>query len=503
MTPTTPAARTRVLVIGGGPAGAMASALLGREGIETTVLEREKFPRYHIGESLLTAIHPILDLAGVRDKVDSFGFVKKYGGFFRVKQGIAAGHVDFRRNRIYKYSYQVRRSEFDKLMLDHARESGAQVFEETSVDDVVFDGKRPVAVQWSQAGGAKGRTEFDYLIDASGLSGLLAQKYLKNRTFQDTFANVAVGGYWRKAVPYRDEEGTDHPGAFSMEALSDNSGWIWAIPLRDGLLSLGVVVHRDTYKKWRDELGDNEAIYRKGISLSPDTQRLIEGATFEGELRQWMDYSYVSDNFAGPNFRLAGDAAAFIDPLFSSGVHLAFLGGLSAAASICAVNRGEIDEAGSQRFHDRYVRRAYTRFVVMVAGFYNQIRQQNQVTIQGMEAQSFQDAFNLIQPVVSGNTDLNHQDLNLEVVKRTMKYTTDMMLELHNMPTGNPVAKLMSKKILDEDIGDPFDAIDGRYIRMKTGALGLVEMGRVEGWFQSLKESFVKMVVKGRDVMKV
>ena len=133
MPPTTPQARSKVLVIGGGPAGAMAASLLGREGIETTVLEREKFPRYHIGESLLTAIHPILDLAGVRDKIDQFGFVKKYSGFFRVKQGIPAGHVDFRRNRIYKYSYQVRRSEFDKLMLDHARESGAQVFEETRV----------------------------------------------------------------------------------------------------------------------------------------------------------------------------------------------------------------------------------------------------------------------------------------------------------------------------------------------------------------------------------
>ena len=139
----------------------------------------------------------------------------------------------------------------------------------------------------------------------------------------------------------------------------------------------------------------------------------------------------------------------------------------------------------------------------MVAGFYNQIRQQNMVTLKGVEPMNFQDAFNLIQPVVSGNTDVNHKDLNLEMVEKTMRYTTDMMLELHNMPTGNPVAKLMSRKVLDEDIGDPFDAIDGRYIRMKTGTLGLVEMGRAESWFQSLKESFVKLVVRGRDKMRV
>jgi flavine halogenase len=498
-----PSPRTRVLVIGGGPAGSITGSLLAREKIDVTVLEREKFPRYHIGESLLTALHPVLDLAGLREKVDNYGFTKKYGGFFRVKQGSPAGHVDFTRNKLYKYSYQVRRSEFDQLLLDHAREQGAQVFEETAVDEIRFDKDRPVAVEWSQASGQKGRTEFDYLVDASGLSGLMAQKYLRNRHFQDTFANVAIGGYWAGAHPYSDDTGKVHPGAFSMEALSDNSGWTWTIPLRDGLLSVGIVIHRDTHKKWKEELGDVEKIYQRGLSLCPDILKLIKDAKFEGELRQWTDYSYVSDNFSGPGFRLAGDAAAFIDPLFSSGVHLAMLGGLSSAATICAVLRGELDEAAAGNFHDRYIRRAYTRFVVMVAGFYNQIRQQDVVRIQGVEAQNFQDAFNLIQPVVSGNTDVNHKDLNLDMVRRTMKYTTDMMMELHNMPTGNPVAKLMSKKVLDEDIGDPFDAIDGRYIRMKTGELGLVEMGRVEGWFQGLKETFVKLVVRGSDKMKV
>lgn len=494
-----PAPRTRVLVIGGGPAGSMAAALLARESMDVTVLERDRFPRYHIGESLLPSVHPILDLAGLHEKVDRYGFVKKYGGFFRVKQGTPAGHIDFTKNHIHKYSYQVRRSDFDKLLLDHASEQGATVYEETSATEVIFDGARPVAVDWSHSSGRTGRTEFDYLIDASGLTGLLAQRYLRNRHFQETFANVAIGGYWTGAASYEDDHGTTHTGIFSMEALADSSGWTWAIPLHDGTLSVGVVIHRDRFREWKARLGSSEAIYRQGLSLCPDIERLLKNATFQGELREWADYSYVADEFSGPNFRLAGDAAAFIDPLFSSGVHLALLGGLSAAATIRAVDRDEIDEAGAGHFHDRYVRRAYTRFVVMVAGFYNQIRQQHTVTLHGVKPQNFQDAFNLIQPVVSGNTDINHRDLNPDTLQRTMQYAADMAMEMHNLPTGNPVAKLMSKKVLDDDIGDPFDAIDGRYIRMETGALGLVEMGRVEEWFQNLKESVAKMVVKGVD----
>ena len=137
--------RTRVLVAGGGPAGAMTAALLAREGFDVILCERDQFPRYHIGESLLTSAIPLLEFAGAAERVERHGFVKKRGAYFRVKRDQPAGHIDFGRLARYQYSYQVLRSEFDAILLDHARESGADVRECTAVSSVQFEGGRPVS----------------------------------------------------------------------------------------------------------------------------------------------------------------------------------------------------------------------------------------------------------------------------------------------------------------------------------------------------------------------
>lgn len=472
-----PRGHTRVAVIGGGPGGATAAAALAREGIDVTVFERETFPRYHIGESLLTAAIPVLKFLGLYEQVEAHGFVRKHGGYFTLKADAPPGHIDFRRVSEHGHSYQVIRAEFDHLLLRHAAASGADVHEATAVVGVEFDGERPIALTWQQ-GSASGRTTFDVVLDASGLNGLLATRYLRNRTFQEAFANVAVGSYWRGYTPYRTPDGRVQAGEFFMEALVDGTGWVWAIPLHDGTLSVGVVVHSTRFRELRAELGGADEVYRHGLARAPQVTAMLAAATRTARVHTWQDFSYIADRFAGPGFRLVGDAAAFIDPLFSSGVHMAMLGGLSAAATVAAELRGEVDADVAARFHDRCVRKAYTRFAVIVAGMYKQIRNQDTTVLYGVEGSDFQRAFELVMPVLGGAADLG-EDVPADVLGRAVDFMHDLMRERAQLGSTNRVAQVLhAEGGVHEDLSADADtAIDGRYIRLKKGELGLAELG--------------------------
>lgn len=474
----TPRAHTTVAVIGGGPGGAVAAAALAREGIAVTVFERETFPRYHIGESLLTAVVPVLQFLGLYEQVEGHGFVRKHGGFFTLKADAPPGHIDFRKVSEHGHSYQVIRSEFDHLLLRHAAASGAAVHEATAVVGVEFAGERPVALTWQRAGGESGRTTFDHLLDASGLGGLLATRYLRNRTFQEAFANVAVGTYWRGYRPYSTPDGRVQAGEFFMEALVDGTGWVWAIPLHDGTLSVGAVVHSTYYRELRATLGGAAEVYRACLARAPQVTAMLAEATCDPRVRTWQDFSYIADRFAGPGFRLVGDAAAFIDPLFSSGVHMAMLGALSAAATVAAELRGEVAPEVAARFHDRCVRKAYTRFAVIVAGMYKQIRRQDTTVLYGVEGSDFRRAFELVMPVLGGAADLG-ADVPPEVFGRAVDFMHDMMRERAQLGSDNRAAQLLlAEGGVHEDLSaDAETAIDGRYIRLRRGELGLAELG--------------------------
>jgi len=355
---------TQILVIGGGPAGSTAATLLAREGFDVTLVEREVFPRYHIGESLLPSCLEILDMTGAREKIEAYGFQRKGGGYF--SWGKDSWVLDFAPLR-YPYSFQVMRSEFDQLLLEHAKSQGVKVFEGTEIRSLSFEGDRPRSATWSQVGRSDtGEISFDYLVDASGRAGIMAMHYLKNRHYHNAFQNVAIWGYWEGAgrMSFAPE------GAIANGAVPD--GWLWGIPLHNGTMSVGLVLHKTTFKEKRAQGASLEQIYLAAIDSCPLIADLVKPGKLITNMKTEQDYSYIAGSLTGPGYFLVGDAACFIDPLLSTGIHLATHSAMLGAASIASALRGEVTEQQAMAFFEQSYRQTYLRLMAIVSGMYQQ-----------------------------------------------------------------------------------------------------------------------------------
>ncbi|MFH7594127.1 tryptophan 7-halogenase [Streptomyces racemochromogenes] len=356
--------RTQIPIAGGGPGGATAAALLARRGFEVTVLERDRFPRYHIGESLLPSLLPVLEAMGARELVEGYGFVRKTGAFYG--WGGEEWSLGFDEpHRPAPYSFQVVRGEFDRLLLEHARGQGAVVREETSVRQVALPAGRATEAAWATRDGREGSTAFRYFIDASGRAGVLGARRRGARRFHDAFRNVAVWSYWRGAVPLPSAP----DGAIGVFSLPED-GWLWAIPLHDGTLSVGLVTGKRSFHRARERHGSVDAVYHQAVEGSPHLTRILARARRTAPVKVESDYSYVSRAFCGEGYFLVGDAACFVDPLLSTGVHLAMYSGLLSAAAIGSTLRGEVDEGAARRFYETAYRQAYERLLILVSAFY-------------------------------------------------------------------------------------------------------------------------------------
>ncbi|KAJ3720114.1 hypothetical protein C8R42DRAFT_722771 [Lentinula raphanica] len=517
-----PPQHVEVLIIGGGPAGSYAASVLSREGLDVAVLESCKFPRYSVafsitsrastslnhdslvrttGESLIPSVRPYLRFIGAEEKVAEYGFMRKPGSAIKFNQFKREGYTDFVALGADNNAWNVTRSEFDQLLLNHAQDCGAKVFEETKATSITFDEKdkeRPIAVSWARTvkddsnafktGESKtvtGSITFTHLIDASGRAGLLSTKYLKNRHFNASLKNIAVWGYWHARECSRNDEceaSGDTPKSHKYEDSTPCFGMYGKGTSRQGA-PVGIVMNQARYiaqtqsRSSSSETPQSESSlvsrYLSNLRLAPGLMRLLCGkdaspsgnsglghdtkipegeehlhmrAVLEqGSVRSASDFSYSAPSYAGKGYRIAGDAGAFIDPFFSSGIHLAFTGALSAAASICASRRGDCTESEAAIWHTKRVAVSYTRFQVVVLSAYKQMRAQSADVLSDVDEDNFDKAFTFLRPVIQGASDMGSR-LSESELQRSL----DFCINLFN-PTSPDEHKAVEEELASLD----------------------------------------------------
>ena len=342
----TPGANSRsneydVVVIGGGPAGSTVASLLSQWGRHVLVLEKESFPRHHVGESLLPGTLAIMQRLGVLDKVKNAGFVHKHGATYvwgKSREPWSVNFIELSQNMrarggLIDHSFQVDRSKFDKILLDHSKETGATVLEGCRATGVDRDGLQTTRVSYMDQAGRPQVANCQICVDATGQNCFLGNS-LDLREFNESLRNIALYGYFQGGkpldhlVPNPDPK---HNGNIFVAATE--AGWIWYIPLGHGRYSVGLVTDGSSSREI-NRVGRYN-FYRNSLDSTEEIAFLLGDAEIESEsLYTLSDWSYICRKFHGPGFLMVGDAAAFIDPILSTGVHLAMNGALGAAVAI-------------------------------------------------------------------------------------------------------------------------------------------------------------------------
>ena len=362
-----------VAIIGGGPAGSTAATLLAKAGRRVVVFEREKFPRFHIGESLLPFSVGTFDRLGLREKLDAT-FMPKFGGEITAACGTKGVKFYFKdgfrsqRDR----AYQVTRSEFDKLLLDHSRENGVEVREQSEIArlefadeyvDLFWVGSARCADRASQRDvptTAHGRTRARYLLDCSGRQTILGSLFNLKKTY-DHLQKFSVFAH------YENVERLPGKDATLIRMVRGLDRWFWTIPLTETRTSVGVVMDTATFRATK--LAPQAAL-ETFIAEQPLMVERMKNATLVSPIYSAGDFSYRNTRLAGDRWLLAGDAAGFIDPVFSSGVFLAIMSAEQAADTLEEVLRDESKRKRSFNKYSRTVNRIMDIYLTFVNSWY-------------------------------------------------------------------------------------------------------------------------------------
>ncbi len=348
-----------VAIIGGGPAGATVATLLKKYDptLNVVILERETFPRDHVGESMLPVIPRILHEMGVWDKIEAADFPIKVGATYRWGQvtDVDLWYFHFIPDgkllpepRPAKFAgqrtqtaFQVDRAVYDKILLDHSREVGCTVYENAKVVKVVRDGDRieHLVVQASGESatslGSESTLKAQYYVDASGGSSIVRTTMDVPVHSPTSLRNIAIWDYWQNAE-WAESVGV---GGTFVQVMSIGWGWLWFIPLSATRTSLGLITSAEYYK---NSGKTTEQLYQQAIEEEPRIRALVQNATRENQLQATKDWSYIADRLYGENWFLAGDACGFADPILAAGMSLAHMGARRVAFSILELLRGEV-----------------------------------------------------------------------------------------------------------------------------------------------------------------
>lgn len=338
-----------VIIIGGGPAGAAMGCYLSMAGIRNTIIEKANHPRPHVGESMVTSSTRIFEEIGFLKMMEEIGFVKKYGATWHAPANRGKFSIEFSEfpqpGIDQDYTYHVDRGKFDHLLLKHAESLGSTVMQGVTVKRVLFEGDRAVGVRVG-LGGQDVDLRASVVVDASGRGTLLGRQ-LRIKEKDPVFNQYAVHA-WFKGLDKGSDNTRDH---IHIYFLTVERGWVWQIPITEEITSVGVVVDKSVFSEFN---ADMESYFQAQLQTNQNLMHTMRNAERINEFKSEGDYSYALKNFVGEGYLMIGDAARFVDPIFSSGVSIALYSAKYASERIVqAFAQNDFSTAVFQPYEER------------------------------------------------------------------------------------------------------------------------------------------------------